>query len=142
MFKEFKEFAFKGNVVDLAVGVVIGGAFGKIVSGFVNDLIMPIVALMLPAGDWRAAGLTLKEGGAPGPEGDTRLLYGDLGGVILDFLIVALVLFLVVRAINRATKKPEAPAAEPTTRECPYCFETIPKKATKCKACGSTVQAV
>jgi large conductance mechanosensitive channel len=80
MFKEFKEFAFKGNVVDLAVGVVIGGAFGKIVAGFVADIIMPLVGLMLPAGDWRTAGITLKEGGEPGPAGDTRLLYGRHGG--------------------------------------------------------------
>lgn len=144
MFKEFKEFAFKGNVVDLAVGVVIGAAFGKIVAGVVADIIMPVVGLAMPSGDWRTAGITLREGGVPGPEGDARLLIGDLGGVVLDFLIVAFVLFLAVRAINRATKKAELPvvAPEPTTRECPYCFETIPKKATKCKACASAVTAV
>src|SRR5262245_19683025 len=101
MLKDFKEFAFKGNVVHLAVGVIIGGAFGKIVKAVVDDLVMPAVSLALPSGDWRQAAWTLRHAGPAGPEGDVRVLLGDFVGVTIDFLIVAMVLFLVVRLINR-----------------------------------------
>lgn len=111
MWKEFKEFAFKGNVIDLAVGVVIAGAFGKIVTALVANIIMPLVSLAMPSGDWRAAALTLKEVDPPGPEGDVRLLFGDLAAVTIDFLIVAAVLFLVIRGITKLTKREEAAAA-------------------------------
>lgn len=136
--EDFKKFAFKGNVVDLAVGVVIGGAFGKIVSALVADLVMPIVALVLPSGDWRTAGVVLKE--AEKPADNVVLKYGDFVGAILDFFVVALVLFLIVSRIIKAAegrlqKKPDE--APPVVKECPACCETVPAKATRCKYCTS-----
>lgn len=137
---DFKKFAFKGNVVDLAVGVIIGGAFGKIVSALVSDIIMPLVSLVLPGGNWRQADITLREGATA--EERIALLYGDFIGVCLDFLIVAFVLFLFVnkfiKALEARGKKPE-PEPAPTTKECPYCLETIPLAAKRCKACTSVV---
>lgn len=139
MWKDFREFAFKGNVVDLAVGVIIGGAFGKIVSALVNDLIMPLVSLILPDGEWRQAAITLREVDPPGPEGDVRLLIGDLASVVIDFLILGWVLFLLVRTFNRFKSAP--PPADPTTRECPECLEQVPIKASRCKFCTSNLPA-
>ena len=136
--EDFKKFAFKGNVVDLAVGVVIGGAFGKIVSALVADLFMPIVALFLPSGDWRANGIVLRH--ASDPKDDVIIKYGDFFGAVLDFMVIALVLFIVVSRILKAaevritgSKPPEAA----TTKECPFCCETVPIKATRCKFCTS-----
>jgi large conductance mechanosensitive channel len=136
--EDFKKFAFKGNVIDLAVGVVIGGAFGKIVSALVADVIMPVVALVLPSGDWRANGLALRH--APDPKDDVVIKYGDFFGAVLDFIIIALVLFVVVSRLLKAaegrlarSKPPEAP----TTKECPFCCEAVPLKATRCKFCTS-----
>jgi len=136
--EDFKKFAFKGNVVDLAVGVVIGGAFGKIVSALVADLFMPIVALVLPSGDWRNYGMVLRP--AADPKDDVVIKYGDFFGAVLDFMVIALVLFLVVSRILKAaegrltrSKPPEAP----TTKECPFCCEAVPIKATRCKFCTS-----
>ena len=133
---DFKKFAFKGNVVDLAVGVVIGAAFGKIVSALVADLVMPFVGLILPGGDWRSAGLVLRQ--AADPKENVVLKYGDFLGSILDFLIVAFVLFLLVSKIVKAAegklgKKEEAPS----TKECRFCLEIVPMKATRCKSCTS-----
>jgi large conductance mechanosensitive channel len=138
---DFKKFAFKGNVVDLAVGVVIGGAFGKIVSALVADLVMPIVALVLPSGDWRTGGLVLKE--AADPKDNVVLKYGDFIGAVLDFFVVALVLFLIVSRIIKAAegrfvKTPDSP---PVIKECPACCESIPAKATRCKYCTSELNA-
>ncbi len=138
LFADFKSFAFKGNVIDLAVGVVIGVAFQKIISALVADCIMPFVALLTPAGDWREAGLVLRS--APDPKNVVSLKYGDFAGSVLDFLIVAFVLFLVVSRLIKAvegkvTKK--GTAEEPTVKECPYCLDTIPAKATRCKSCTS-----
>src|SRR5687768_10564769 len=137
---DFKKFAFKGNVVDLAVGVVIGAAFGKIVSAMVADLVMPVVALVLPSGDWRTSGLILRE--AADPKDNVVLKYGDFIGAVLDFFVVALVLFLVVSRIIKAAEgrlaKPEAP---PAIKECPACCETIPAKAIRCKFCTSELKA-
>ena len=141
MMKEFREFAFKGNVVDLAVGVIIGAAFGKIVKGVVDDLIMPIVSLALPQGDWRQAALTLREVEGEGAANDVRLLWGDLVGAALDFLIVGIVLFLAVRGINRLRRKDED-SPKPAVRECPACLESISAKATRCRACTSEVTPV
>jgi large conductance mechanosensitive channel len=121
MLKDFREFAFKGNVVDLAVGVIIGASFGKIVTGVVDDLIMPLVGVMLPGGDWRAA--TVHVGAA-------QLKVGHLIGAALDFLIVAIVLFLVVSQIVQRMHKP---APTPETRVCPGCLESVAKEATRCK---------
>lgn len=141
LLKEFKEFAVRGNVIDLAVGVVIGGAFGKIVKGLTDDLIMPFVGLVMPGGDWRSWGVTLKSAAPAGPEGDTRLLFGDLLGVTVDFVIVAAVLFMIIKGVNRLQgPKPAAPA--PATRECPSCLETVPKKASRCRACTSELAVI
>jgi large conductance mechanosensitive channel len=136
--EDFKKFAFKGNVVDLAVGVVIGGAFGKIVSALVADLFMPIVALVLPSGDWRNSGLVLRHGGDP--KDDVIIKYGDFFGAVLDFLVIALVLFIIVSRIIKAAEghliRPKAGEA-PVIKECPFCCETVPAKATRCKFCTS-----
>jgi large conductance mechanosensitive channel len=137
-FEDFKKFAFKGNVVDLAVGVVIGGAFGKIVSALVADLVMPIVALVLPSGDWRKSGLVLKHAAV---EKDNVLLnYGDFIGSVLDFFVVALVLYLIVSRIIKAAEGrlvKQADDPPPAIKECPACCETVPAKATRCKFCTS-----
>jgi large conductance mechanosensitive channel len=140
LLSDFKAFAFKGNVVDLAVGVIIGAAFGKIVTALVGDIIMPVVSLILPSGDWRASGIVLRH--AADPKDDVVLKYGDLAGNVLDFLIVAFVLFIVVSKIvkaaeDRFVKKPAVVA--PATKECPRCLETIPMKATRCRACTSEI---
>ena len=135
---DFKKFAFKGNVVDLAVGVVIGGAFGKIVSALVADLFMPMVALVLPSGDWRATGVVLRH--AADAKDDVVVKYGDFFGAVLDFLVIALVLFIVVSRIIKAAEgritRPKT-AEEPAIKECPFCCETVPFKATRCKFCTS-----
>jgi large conductance mechanosensitive channel len=127
--KEFKEFALKGNMIDLAVAVVIGGAFGKVVSAVVADLIMPVVGVLLPGGAWRTYTAT-----------PLKLQVGDFLGAVIDFLIVALVMFVVVVKVMGALRKPDAPAA-PTTRPCPECLETIPIAARRCRACTATVAA-
>ena len=128
---EFKSFALKGNVVDLAVAVVIGGAFGKIVSALVADVIMPLVSLVMPDGNWRSHALVLRH--AADPKNDVVLRWGDLVGDVLDFLVVALVLFVAVQKILRARREPAAP----TTKDCPYCLEKVPLGATRCRACTS-----
>ena len=137
--EDFKKFAFKGNVVDLAVGVVIGAAFGKIVTAVVSDLVMPIVSLVLPGGDWRTNGWVLRE--AADPKNNVVIKYGDFLGATLDFFVVALALFLIVSRIIKAaegrfTKPGEAP---PAAKECPACCETVPAKATRCKYCTSNL---
>jgi large conductance mechanosensitive channel len=134
---DFKTFAFKGNVIDLAVGVVIGGAFGKIVTALVADVVMPAVSLVLPSGDWQSSGLVLRH--AANAKDDVVLKYGDLFGSIVDFLIVALVLFLFVSKFVKAAEVRFGGPAAPTTRECPQCLEMIPLKAKRCRACTSVV---
>jgi large conductance mechanosensitive channel len=146
MLKEFKAFAMRGNVIDLAVGVIIGAAFGKIISSFVNDILMPPLGLLMGKVDFTNLFVSLtgvkytslaeaQEAGAP------TLNYGLFINNIIDFLIVAFVIFLMIRAINRLTKKEEKPA-EVTTRECPYCLTSISKKATRCPNCTSEVTPV
>ena len=130
---DFRKFAFKGNVIDLAVGVVIGAAFGKIVSAMVADLIMPFVALVMPSGDWRASGFILRH--AVDPKDNVVLKYGDFLGAVLDFFVVAMVLFIVVSKIIAAASRGKP--ADPTTKECTFCLESVPLKATRCKACTS-----
>jgi len=135
---DFKKFAFKGNVIDLAVGVVIGGAFGKIVSSLVADLVMPLVALVLPSGDWRSHGFVLKH--AADAKDDVILKYGDFLGAVLDFFVVAVALFVIVSRIVKAAEARFAGPAQPeapTNRECPLCCETVPAKAKRCKFCTS-----
>jgi large conductance mechanosensitive channel len=138
VWKDFRDFAFKGNVVDLAVGVIIGGAFGKIITAMVGDVIMPLVSLILPNGEWRKAAFTLRALPPAGPEGDVRLMLGDLAAVFVDFLIVGFVLFLLVRAINKLEKMHPQ---EPTNRDCPECLEKIAYRAKRCKYCTSPLPA-
>jgi len=138
LLSDFKKFAFKGNVVDLAVGIVIGGAFGKIVTALVSDFIMPLVSMVMPSGDWRASGFIVKE--AADPKDNVVLKYGDFLGVTLDFLIVAFALFLVVSKLIKTmeTKLSRSDSNKvPETKECSFCLETIPFKAKRCKFCTS-----
>jgi large conductance mechanosensitive channel len=139
MLKEFKEFAMRGNVVDLAVGVIIGAAFGKIVSSLVEDVIMPPIGRLLGHVDFSGLFLNLSDKSydtlaAARAAGAPTLNYGLFLNTIINFLIVALVVFLVVQQMNRLTKKP-APAAAPTTKDCPQCAMAIPVAAKRCGHC-------
>lgn len=129
MLSEFKKFAMQGNVMDLAIGVIIGGAFGKIIASLVGDILMPLIGLALGGVDFSGLTFTL---------GTAAVTYGLFLQAVVDFVIVAFVIFLLVRAMNRM-KKPE-PAAAPTTRECPYCRTAIPLKATRCPNCTSELK--
>jgi large conductance mechanosensitive channel len=131
MLKEFKEFAVKGNAIDMAVGIVIGGAFGAIVSSLVNDIIMPPIGLLMNKVDFKSLAVHLND--------KTAINYGTFINNVLNFVIVAFAIFLVIRQINRLKKAP--PPAEPTTRECPKCFSSISKKATRCPNCTSELTA-
>ena len=142
MLKEFKEFVMKGNVMDMAIGIITGAAFGRIVTSFVNDVVMPPLGLLLGKVDFSCLFLNLS--GTPYASlaeakkaGAATLNYGMFINTILDFLIVALVIFLIIKQINRLKKTP--PPADPTTKECPQCLSTIPLKATKCAHCTSQV---
>lgn len=144
MLKEFKEFAMRGNVLDLAIGVIIGGAFGKIVTSLVNDILMPPIGLLLGQVNFGDLYIDLSGGNyeslsAAQAAGAATINYGLFLNTIVDFLIVALVIFLIVRQINRL-QKPAPKPAEPTTKECPYCLSAIPKKATRCPACTSALK--
>jgi large conductance mechanosensitive channel len=141
MWKEFREFAIRGSVIDLAVGVVIGAAFGKIVTSFVNDMLMPPLGLLLGRVDFSSLFLNLssqhyatlaeaKQAGA------ATLNYGLFINTLIDFAIVAFAIFLLIQQINRLTRRNTA-APEPTTKPCPYCLTTIPLAATRCPACTS-----
>ncbi len=132
MLKEFKEFVMRGNVLDLAVAVIIGGAFGKIIASLVNDILMPLIGLLL--GGINFAGLSFTVG-------DAVVTWGNFVQAIVDFLIIALVIFLIVKSANAAKRKEEpVPPAEPTTKECPYCLTTIAIKATRCPNCTSELK--
>ena len=134
MLQDFKAFLTKSNALALAVGVVIGAATGKVVSGIVDDLLMPVIGLVLPAGDWREAKFVLRTvTDAKGKVTDSAIAYGHLIGTFIDFFFIALVVFLVTRAL---IKPP--PPGDPT-RKCPECFEAIPLEARKCRACGSSM---
>jgi len=132
MMQEFKTFAMRGNVVDLAVGVIIGGAFGKIVSSFVGDVIMPPIGVLLGGVDFTNLGLTIKEAVDTAPA--VVLKYGVFINTVIDFVIIAFVIFMVIKAINSTKKKELAPA--PTTKECPECLMTIPIHAKRCGHCA------
>ena len=140
---EFKQFALRGNVIDLAVGVVIGGAFGKITASLVNDIIMPLISLITGGVDFSDWKWVLKEAvvGADGAEtaAEVAVNYGSLIAVILDFIIIALVIFSVIKAINRLHKKEEEPKA-PTTKKCPFCQSEIALEATRCPHCTSQLE--
>lgn len=146
MLKEFKTFIMRGNVLDMAVGVIIGGAFGAIIKSLVNDILMPPIGLLLGGIDFSNLFLTLKPGAIAGPyitlalaqeAGAVTINYGLFINGIISFLIIAFALFVVIRAVNRLEKEKEAPTAEPAEKECPYCFTTIPIKATRCPHCTS-----
>ena len=128
MLKEFKEFAMRGNVIELAVAVIIGGAFGKIVTSLVNDLLMPLIGVVM--GGVNFSDLSIVVGGA-------EVRWGAFVQSVIDFLIIAFVLFLIVRAVNR--QKRQEPTT-PTTKACPYCFTTISLKASRCPNCTSELQ--
>lgn len=151
MLKEFKEFITRGNVMDLAVGVIIGAAFGAIVNSLVNDVIMPPIGLVLGNVDFSNMFVMLKEGSkSPAPyaslaeakaAGAVTLSYGAFLTQVVSFIILAFVIFMLVRAVNKLRmEKPAAPAA-PTTKDCPYCLSAIPLKATRCGHCTSEVKA-
>ncbi|HEV3219909.1 MAG TPA: large conductance mechanosensitive channel protein MscL [Candidatus Acidoferrales bacterium] len=145
MFKEFKEFAMKGNVLDLAVGFIIGAAFGKIVTSLVQDVMMPPLGLLMHHVDFSNLfvaldGNTYPTVAAAKAAGVATLNYGIFLNTVIEFLIVAIAVYLLVRMVNRWTTKP-APAAAPTTRACPFCCSEIPLKATRCPQCTASVPA-
>lgn len=144
MWKEFRDFAMRGNVVDLAIGIIIGAAFGKIVTSFVNDILMPPIGILLGKVDF--SNLFINLSGTPynslaeaKAAGAATINYGLFVNNIIDFVIVAFAVFLLVRQVNRLTKKPEA-AVAPTTKECPYCASMIALKATRCPHCTSELK--
>jgi large conductance mechanosensitive channel len=150
MLKEFKEFAVKGNAVDMAVGIIIGGAFGTIVKSLVNDIIMPPIGMLLGNVDFSELFLVLNRGSAPGPyttladaqeAGAVTINYGIFFNAVISFVIVAFAVFMLIKSINRLKREEEAaPAEEPTTRECPHCLSMIPLKATRCPQCTSELK--
>ena len=143
MFKEFKEFAMRGNVLDMAIGIIIGAAFGKIITSIVNDILMPPLGLILGKVDFSSLFInlsgqsytTLAQAKAAGA---ATINYGLFINTVMDFLIVAFVIFLLVKQVNRFKKQP-APAA-PATRECPFCLSAVPLKATRCAFCTSELK--
>lgn len=151
MVQDFKKFIMRGNVIDLAVGIIIGGAFGKIVASFVNEILMPLVGMLLGKVDFKNLFIsldgnkyaTLAEAQAAGA---ATVNYGNFIATIIDFLIIALVVFLIIRAINKARenadkkKAAEAAAAPPTTKECPFCFAQVDIRAKRCPNCTSELK--
>jgi large conductance mechanosensitive channel len=129
MLKEFKEFAMRGNVMDLAIAVIIGGAFGAIITSLVNDIIMPLIGLLMGGIDFSSLSITV---------GEAVIKYGAFIQAIINFIIVAFVIFLLVRAMNRMKGPAPAPAA-PATKACPRCFTNIPIEATRCPNCTSEI---
>ena len=151
MLKEFKEFAMRGSVVDMAVGIVIGAAFGSIVKSFVDDVLMPPIGLLLGNVDFSNLFITLKEGAkAAGPyaslaaakaAGAVTLNLGLFINTVISFLIIAFAVFLVIKGLNSMQREKAVPPAEPTTKECPFCRSTIPLQATRCPHCTSELGA-
>ncbi len=129
MLNELKAFVMRGNVLDLAIAVIIGGAFGKIISSLVNDILMPLIGLIIGGIDFSGLAFTV---------GNAKVTYGNFINNIIDFLIIAFVIFMMVKGVN-ATKKAPLPE-DPTTKECPHCFTTIPIKATRCPHCTSELK--
>ena len=145
MLKEFKEFALKGNMVDLAVGLIIGAAFGTMMTSFVSDLIMPLLGLLTGGVDFSNKLLVLKEGTVPGPYatpeaaaavGAVTLNWGNFLNAVISFLLIAFAIFMVVKAMNRMRKQEEA---APTTKSCPQCKMEVPLDAVKCGHCTSSI---
>ncbi len=143
MLKEFKEFAMRGSLLDLAMGIVLGAAFGRIITSFVNDILMPPVGLLLGGLDFASLFITLRGGPFPSvaaakAAGAPTINYGIFLNAVIDFVVVAFVLFLVVRRVNRMRREPEV---TPTTRPCPFCLSTIPLGAVRCPHCTSELKA-
>ena len=151
MFKEFKEFAMRGNVIDMAIGIIIGGAFGPIVGSMVSDILMPPIGLAMGNVDFANLFILIKEGSkAAAPyasladakaAGAVTINYGVFINSVISFVIVAFCVFLLVKTMNRLKREEAAPPAEPTTKDCPFCFSAIPLKATRCPHCTSDVKA-
>ena len=150
MIKEFKEFIMRGNVMDMAVGIVIGAAFGTIIKSLVADVIMPPIGLLLGNVDFANLFAVLKQGATPGPyasvaaaqaAGAVTLNYGVFVITIISFVIVGFAIFLMVKGVNKSRRQKPAPAAAPTTKDCPHCFTAIPIKATRCPNCTSELKA-
>ncbi len=145
MIKEFKEFVMRGNVLDMAIGITIGAAFGKIVSSMVSDILMPPLGLLLGRVDFSSLFINLSDTPYPSlaaarTAGAPTVNYGVFIQTTLDFLIVGFVIFLLVRQVNALTKKPEVSPGPPTTKNCSYCLSTIPIKATRCPHCTSELK--
>jgi large conductance mechanosensitive channel len=151
MLRDFKEFMMRGNVVDMAVGIVIGASFGGIVKSLVDDVLMPPIGLLLGRVDFSNLYLILREGATPGPyaalaeakkAGAVTLNIGLFANTIINFLIVGLAIFLVVRAVNRlqALQKAPEPPAPPATRECPFCCSSVSVRAVRCPHCTSSLE--
>ena len=149
MIIEFKEFAMRGNVIDMAVGIIIGAAFGSIVTSIVSDIIMPPIGLLLGNVDFSNLFLVLKQGTVAGPylslaaareAGAVTINYGQFFNTVISFLIVAFSVFQLIKGINSLKRKEEAPAPEPTTKECPFCFSSITIKASRCPHCTSELK--
>lgn len=143
LIKEFRDFAVKGNAVDMAIGIIIGGAFGKIVSSLVNDIIMPPLGKLLGNVDFSSLFINLSAESAASlaeakDKGLATVNFGVFLNTIIDFVIVAFAIFLVIKQMNRLKAAP--PPAEPTTKECPFCMSTIPLKATRCPSCTSELK--
>jgi len=151
MFKEFKEFAVKGNVLDMAIGIIVGAAFGTIVNSFVNDLIMPPIGLLLGNVDFSSLFVVLKEGKIAAPyasladakgAGAVTINYGIFINTITSFFIVVFAVFILVKNVNRFKREEQAPPALPATKECPFCLSIIPIKAVKCGHCTSDLKGL
>lgn len=149
MIKEFREFAIKGNVIDMAVGIIIGAAFGPIVGSLVGDVIMPPIGLLLGNVDFSNLFVILKDGAIAGPyvsvaaakaAGAVTVNYGTFINTIINFVIVAFAVFMMIRVMNKMKREQPAPAAAPTTKECPHCFSTVHIKAVRCPNCTSSLQ--
>ena len=144
MLKEFREFALRGNAVDLAIGVIIGAAFGAIVTSMVNDVLMPPIGKVLGGVDFTNLFLVLGSGQFPSLKaakdaGAATLNYGVFLNTVINFVIIAFVLFAVVKVMNRLKREEPAPAAVPTTKDCPFCATAVPLKATRCPHCTSQI---
>lgn len=149
MLKEFREFVLRGNVADMAVGIIIGGAFGAIVNTLVSDVLMPPLGLLIGGIDFSNFYLVLKEGSAPGPYaaladakavGAVTVNYGIFLNALISFMIMAFAVFMLIKSLTSMRGKPEPPAPVPAVKECPYCCSTIPLKASRCPECTSQLE--
>jgi large conductance mechanosensitive channel len=138
LIKEFKSFAMRGNVVDMAVGIIIGAAFGKIISSLVSDILMPPIGVLIGGMDFSNLGITIKEAAAD--HAAVVIKYGMFINIFIDFLIVAFAMFMIIQAMNRLVKKPETAPAIPTTKECPECLMVIPVNAKRCGHCTAVLK--